>query len=71
MFTAYNYFPTELYFRGKGNINYENLHGLSNGAICQKKIIIQKGKTVSFDTYFNMFAVFKWLLLYNNAGFEH
>lgn len=56
-----NYFPTELYFRGRGNVNYENSYSLSERSVCQKKILIKKGETISFDTYFNMFAAFKWL----------
>lgn len=43
-----DYFPNELYFRGRARIK-------------GKKIVIYQGETVSFDTYFNIFPLFKWL----------
>ena len=41
------FIPDAIYFRGNATV--------SNG-----KLIIPKGETITFDTYFNMFPLFKW-----------
>ena len=57
------YFRNELYFRGAAQI-YTNSAQVQNEprsleAITQE-LVIPKGETISFDTYFNMFPLFKW-----------
>lgn len=55
---SYGHFETELYFRGKTQISASGEDISSKHA--GMELIIPKGGTVSFDTYFNMLSLLKW-----------
>lgn len=57
-----SWFPDELFFRGNGKTLYSE-----NDPAAKRALLVPENETVSLDTYFNMFPVFKWLRYTNIA----